>query len=37
MWNHYYQTMSPADAATFWNIFPPLREERQIIPFETPR
>jgi len=34
LWNHYYQAMSPEDAAAFWNIFPPAREARQIIPFE---
>ena len=34
LWNHYYQAMSPEDAAAFWNIFPPVREARQIIPFE---
>jgi hypothetical protein len=35
LWNHYYQTMSPKDAMAFWNIFPPAREARQIIPFEN--
>ena len=34
LWNHYYQAMSPQDAAAFWNIFPPTCEARQIIPFE---
>jgi integrase len=33
MWNHYYQAMTPQDAAAFWAIYPPVREERQIIPF----
>jgi integrase len=33
MWNHYYQAMSPEDATAFWNIFPPVCERRQVIPF----
>jgi len=35
MWNHYYQAMTLEDAAAFWGIYPPARETRQIIPFQT--
>jgi hypothetical protein len=33
MWNHYYQAMSPQDAAAFWAIYPPSTGERQIVAF----
>jgi integrase len=34
MWNHYYQAMTSEDATAFWNIYPPARGARQIIPFQ---
>jgi integrase len=33
VWSHYYQAVTPATAAAFWNIFPPLTEERRIVAF----
>jgi integrase len=33
LWNHYYQTMTPRDAAAFWAIYPPSTEERRIVAF----
>ncbi len=33
VWDHYYQAVTPAIAAAFWNIFPPLAEERRIVAF----
>jgi integrase len=33
MWDHYYQAVTPETAAAFWNIFPPLPEERRIVAF----
>jgi integrase len=35
LWNHYYQAVTPADAAAFWSIFPPAAEERRILEFTT--
>jgi integrase len=35
MWNHYYQAMTPQDATAFWAIYPPEREERRIVAFQT--
>jgi integrase len=33
LWNHYYQAMTPEDAARFWTIYPPTAEERRIVDF----
>jgi integrase len=33
MWNRYYKACTPADAAAFWNIFPPAEKERKVIAF----
>ena len=33
LWNHYYQAMTPKDAAAFWAIYPPAAEERRIVAF----
>ena len=35
MFGRYYQAITPQAAASFWNIFPPLREERRIVPFSA--
>ena len=36
LWDHYYQAVTPADAAAFWSIFPPASsDERRIITFPT--
>jgi integrase len=33
LWNHYYQAMTPQDAATFWAIYPPRAGEQRIVAF----
>jgi integrase len=35
MFQRYYQAITPEAAASFWNIFPPLREEQRILAFSA--
>jgi integrase len=35
MFQHYYQAITPEVAAAFYNIFPPAREERRVVPFSV--
>jgi integrase len=35
MFARYYQAITPEAAASFWNIFPPLREEQRIVAFSA--